>query len=133
MSHSLPPRRSYYLVVAEAAALLRGQRRFVQELEDPLHGVRDRPHHEAVEQRHRAPGTGTGQDPPGRQEAVTLHRVEEAPGPMCARIRRLGLGQGGGHRSEEHTSELQSLMRISYADFGLTKQTTNRKRRVLNT
>src|SRR3546814_18816382 len=36
-------------------------------------------------------------DPPGRQEAVTLHRVEEAPGPMCARIRRLGLGQGGGH------------------------------------
>src|SRR3546814_4727890 len=27
-------------------------------------------------------------------------------------------------RSEEHTSELQSLMRISYADFCLTKQTT---------
>src|SRR3546814_967559 len=27
-------------------------------------------------------------------------------------------------RSEEHTSELQSLMRISYAVFGLTKKTT---------
>src|SRR3546814_7119964 len=27
-------------------------------------------------------------------------------------------------RSEEHTSELQSLMRISYAVFRLTKQTT---------
>src|SRR3546814_8018660 len=28
-------------------------------------------------------------------------------------------------RSEEHTSELQSLMRISYAVFCLTKKTTN--------
>src|SRR3546814_1048317 len=28
-------------------------------------------------------------------------------------------------RSEEHTSELQSLMRISYAVFCLTKQTTH--------
>src|SRR3546814_2740374 len=28
-----------------------------------------------------------------------------------------------GDRSEEHTSELQSLMRISYADFCLYKQT----------
>src|SRR3546814_3651210 len=28
-----------------------------------------------------------------------------------------------GHRSEEHTSELQSLMRISYAVFCLKKQT----------
>src|SRR3546814_1514735 len=29
-------------------------------------------------------------------------------------------------RSEEHTSELQSLMRISYAVFCLTKKTTNK-------
>src|SRR3546814_10826604 len=29
----------------------------------------------------------------------------------------------GQFRSEEHTSELQSLMRISYAVFGLTKKT----------
>src|SRR3546814_5310678 len=29
------------------------------------------------------------------------------------------------HRSEEHTSELQSLMRISYAVFCLKKKTTN--------
>src|SRR3546814_7243155 len=28
-------------------------------------------------------------------------------------------------RSDEHTSELQSLMRISYAVFGLTKKTTS--------
>src|SRR3546814_5056945 len=30
-----------------------------------------------------------------------------------------------GTRSEEHTSELQSLMRLQYADFCLNKQTTN--------
>src|SRR3546814_4845287 len=35
------------------------------------------------------------------------------------RVRRLGL------RSEEHTSELQSLMRISYAVFCLKKKTIN--------
>src|SRR3546814_4372607 len=32
---------------------------------------------------------------------------------------------GVGARSEEHTSELQSLMRISYAVFCLTKKTTH--------
>src|SRR3546814_4651997 len=31
----------------------------------------------------------------------------------------------GGTRSEEHTSELQSLMRISYAVFCLTQKTTS--------
>src|SRR3546814_3760481 len=30
-------------------------------------------------------------------------------------------------RSEEHTSELQSLMRISYADFCLQKKTTSKQ------
>src|SRR3546814_3119303 len=33
--------------------------------------------------------------------------------------RQIGIGQ---HRSEEHTSELQSLMRISYAVFCLKKK-----------
>src|SRR3546814_5331352 len=32
-------------------------------------------------------------------------------------------------RSEEHTSELQSLMRISYAVFCLKQKTTKKKRR----
>src|SRR3546814_1045054 len=37
---------------------------------------------------------------------------------------------GSAHRSEEHTSELQSLMRISYAVFCLKKKnTTTTKRR----
>src|SRR3546814_10348325 len=34
-------------------------------------------------------------------------------------------------RSEEHTSELQSLMRISYAVFCLKKQTTNSEQATL--
>src|SRR3546814_6941483 len=39
-------------------------------------------------------------------------------------LRRIALGhlQGAGERSEEHTSELQSLMRISYAVFCLKKK-----------
>src|SRR3546814_9498650 len=47
----------------------------------------------------------------------------------------VALGLGGGddldlpavERSEEHTSELQSLMRISYAVFCLKKKTIQRK------
>src|SRR3546814_10628168 len=37
---------------------------------------------------------------------------------------RGGSGGNGQQRSEEHTSELQSLMRISYAVFGLKKKKT---------
>src|SRR3546814_15402484 len=36
--------------------------------------------------------------------------------------RRAGAGLGRSRRSEEHTSELQSLMRISYAVFCLKKK-----------
>src|SRR3546814_6315309 len=39
---------------------------------------------------------------------------------------RAGLGEKTG-RSEEHTSELQSLMRISYAVFSLKKKTQPKK------
>src|SRR3546814_5420281 len=35
-----------------------------------------------------------------------------------------GLRGSAGHKSEEHTSELQSLMRISYAVFCLKKKNT---------
>src|SRR3546814_8640344 len=41
-----------------------------------------------------------------------------------ARIRYLAAIAEQGRRSEEHTSELQSLMRISYAVFCLTKKPT---------
>src|SRR3546814_20857411 len=51
-------------------------------------------------------------------------------GPRRERVERVGPGLGqhpdGGQRSEEHTSELQSLMRISYDVFCL-KKTTNQK------
>src|SRR3546814_7277957 len=40
-------------------------------------------------------------------------------------IGRWRWGWRGAVRSEEHTSELQSLMRISYAVFCLKKKTTN--------
>src|SRR3546814_9492259 len=39
---------------------------------------------------------------------------------------------GEAARSEEHTSELQSLMRISYAVFCLKKKTINHEQRTYN-
>src|SRR3546814_1496404 len=45
----------------------------------------------------------------------------------CARIRVAIAGEATNRRSEEHTSELQSLMRISYAVFCLKKKTTKTK------
>src|SRR3546814_8915101 len=60
-------------------------------------------------------------------EAVAA--AEELGGPVWvvkAQIHAGGRGKGGGvklaRRSEEHTSELQSLMRISYAVFCLKKK-----------
>src|SRR3546814_1998393 len=41
-------------------------------------------------------------------------------------VPRAGDGAGAGARSEEHTSELQSLMRISYAVFCLKKKKQNK-------
>src|SRR3546814_5753936 len=40
-----------------------------------------------------------------------------------------GIGKARTHRSEEHTSELQSLMRISYAVFCLKKKIPNTHKR----
>src|SRR3546814_4494266 len=44
-------------------------------------------------------------------------------------FRRQWAWQEGGARSEEHTSELQSLMRISYAVFCLKKKKNNTLKR----
>src|SRR3546814_3500292 len=46
----------------------------------------------------------------------------EQPPPFLACAPRRPTGPRGGGRSEEHTSELQSLMRISYAVFCLKKK-----------
>src|SRR3546814_11110139 len=53
-----------------------------------------------------------------RQGPVRRHR-------LCShrRAHRPALSAAADHRSEEHTSELQSLMRISYAVFCLKKNT----------
>src|SRR3546814_3294365 len=61
--------------------------------------------------------------------AASLDQVSEHPlaEAIVAEARRRGLGlvtPEGFERSEEHTSELQSLMRISYAVFCLTKKNT---------
>src|SRR3546814_4682102 len=45
---------------------------------------------------------------------------DKETGPVAVSI--AGLPDDLAHRSEEHTSELQSLMRISYAGFCLKKQ-----------
>src|SRR3546814_2014861 len=47
------------------------------------------------------------------------------PKPMPSDNRVRGRFESVEHRSEEHTSELQSLMRISYAVFCLNKQKNN--------
>src|SRR3546814_7393414 len=54
--------------------------------------------------------------------AMALAQIESAPGT-----------ERGPSRSEEHTSELQSLMRISYAVFCLKKKKQTHRRETSNT
>src|SRR3546814_4752284 len=65
-----------------------------------------------------------GAHPP--REYVVLSPADEPDLAPRARLgnppQRRAEAQLGGHRSEEHTSELQSLMRISYAVFCLKKK-----------
>src|SRR3546814_1971066 len=67
------------------------------------HHVDDQQHEEEAEQ---------------RTEAAALHRRAVEPG----QHEEHRDGAEHGDRSEEHTSELQSLMRISYAVFRLKKK-----------
>src|SRR3546814_9128784 len=76
-------------------------------------------------------------DPGGEQPGRRAQRAGKA---VCHPFRRRDaadpdlVGHGGDQRSEEHTSELQSLMRISYAVFCLKKKKNNNKpRERLNT
>src|SRR3546814_1335954 len=58
---------------------------------------------------------------------ISIEKIEDFPGfpegvagyDLCPTVQRQAADQG---RSEEHTSELQSLMRISYAVFCLKKK-----------
>src|SRR3546814_5270163 len=64
---------------------------------------------------------GPAADPAGAAGSsdvtASLAKIKEAAAPFASR----------GDRSEEHTSELQSLMRISYAVFCLKKKKTTDK------
>src|SRR3546814_1812873 len=56
----------------------------------------------------------------GRSDTASMHRDRTIAETFQQRIDRLCVRRVG--RSEEHTSELQSLMRISYAVFCLNKK-----------
>src|SRR3546814_9551291 len=54
--------------------------------------------------------------------------LSSAISPGSSPTLRIGAGSAFSNRSEEHTSELQSLMRISYAVFCLKKKNKTHKR-----
>src|SRR3546814_6920290 len=57
-------------------------------------------------------------------QAELQKRIETALAALGLKLGSLRVNtQIASHRSEEHTSELQSLMRISYAVFSLNKKT----------
>src|SRR3546814_5662882 len=66
-------------------------------------------------------GRGTG-GAPGRVAATPDRRVHPAIGRVGGDAALAGAAGSEGPRSEEHTSELQSLMRLSYAVFSLKKK-----------
>src|SRR3546814_5964073 len=68
--------------------------------------------------------------PVGPRHRSQDRRQRRARSRFCGRprARRQGARPEGG-RSEEHTSELQSLMRISYAVFCLKKKKSKKKHR----
>src|SRR3546814_8090505 len=59
------------------------------------------------------------------QELSQRVRLEEQTRFLCADALHLPFSAAAFDRSEEHTSELQSLMRISYAVFCLKKKKNN--------
>src|SRR3546814_1978693 len=66
-----------------------------------------------------------------REEAADVHRVGGVVGALVDHLQGVVAADDAGghlHRSEEHTSELQSLMRISYAVFCLQKKNITQKR-----
>src|SRR3546814_5227615 len=62
--------------------------------------------------------------PPGADCTLSSTSAFQAPQPSQ---RPVHLGATAPQRSEEHTSELQSLMRISYAVFSVKKKNTTSK------
>src|SRR3546814_3965494 len=89
----------------------------------------------------RAPRASLSTSNPSRSEAPPSHSKEgsateaerrEAGNPL-SRLSGCQVDYAACRsRSEEHTSELQSLMRISYAVFCLKKKTRHKKKTTLN-
>src|SRR3546814_3464932 len=76
--------------------------------------------------------TGVEVERHARDLGLEIRADEQCPGLFCDVADRTvvereieAAGVCGAHRSEEHTSELQSLMRISYAVFCLKKKKKN--------
>src|SRR3546814_6786371 len=76
-------------------------------------------HEQGPARREAAPDRGAALRAGGRGLRSRLRPVAGDEGPARLRVKA-----GRRRRSEEHTSELQSLMRISYAVFCLNKKTS---------
>src|SRR3546814_6400728 len=63
-----------------------------------------------------------------QQQLAQVAGSEDADGMLKALRKRMKITVAESRRSEEHTSELQSLMRISYAVFCLKKKKTNNQK-----
>src|SRR3546814_4954050 len=68
--------------------------------------------------------------PEDRKAPLVVELIGKADARLPRTLERLPLGP---RRSEEHTSELQSLMRISYAVFCLKKKKKTKNTQVKNT
>src|SRR3546814_2920307 len=67
-----------------------------------------------------------GQDPAHREKMLERFLLQ-SPHHLMGMVNRLGDARPIAMRSGEHTSELQSLMRISYAVFCLKKKKQSKK------
>src|SRR3546814_4105656 len=75
-------------------------------------------------------GIGQQPDPPDARLGDGGPRDRRAVQPAAQLLDGRGLPHDG-QRSEEHTSELQSLMRISYAVFCLKKKKNKNKTKII--
>src|SRR3546814_2907879 len=81
-------------------------------------GLQPAQHHPAAQLQHlHRHGDGQHLEPLGQRAGSTVMKSGATLAPRAASV--------FSNRSEEHTSELQSLMRISYAVFCLKKKTNN--------
>jgi hypothetical protein len=83
--------------MADAAALLHGERGFLDVLEDGAEVILDAAHHEAIEEGDVAARARARQDAPRRQEGQIGHGLGEGLFPALAGALGLGGRHGGGH------------------------------------